>query len=306
MGKKTRSIGPESFFTYYEQLYGSRWKELYSALIHQNQYGCLNGNHGTRYYLDIASIIVAWSLDVLPGQQVLDLCAAPGGKALVLMRNIFPQWFSLEELTGLEQLIQDTTNLFEGNSTLYSKTSIEKLDLAKSMECGTLRINEKSPPRKERLKQNIHQHQNPNMNIVITGYDGSKYGLHMKNQFDRVLADVPCSSEQHLIHNPKYLKEWSPARTKHLSIQAGAIAISGFDCLKPKGRMVYSTCALSPKENEVVMKKLLSKRKNGHIVELSKIPEGFEQKDPGYLILPDRCKGLGPMYFCVIEKEGIY
>ncbi len=40
------------------------------------------------YVMDAASVLAARALDVRPGEDVLDLCAAPGGKALVLMEAL--------------------------------------------------------------------------------------------------------------------------------------------------------------------------------------------------------------------------
>merc|ERR1719247_2602515 len=43
------------------------------------------------YFMDGASIVAALALGVEPGESVLDLCSAPGGKALVLASVLFAQ-----------------------------------------------------------------------------------------------------------------------------------------------------------------------------------------------------------------------
>ena len=40
------------------------------------------------YLLDLGSVVAAWALGVQVGESVLDMCAAPGGKSLVLAEAI--------------------------------------------------------------------------------------------------------------------------------------------------------------------------------------------------------------------------
>lgn len=73
------------FFDYYENLFGERWPSLLEALKGD---GCAMelrfGEELEPYYLDEASVFAAKTLDVRPGMDVLDMCAAPGGKTLVI------------------------------------------------------------------------------------------------------------------------------------------------------------------------------------------------------------------------------
>ena len=53
------------------------------ALLQEVNYHCLDLG-AEPYYLDRASLVAAEALGVRPGDRVLDMCAAPGGKSLVL------------------------------------------------------------------------------------------------------------------------------------------------------------------------------------------------------------------------------
>jgi 16S rRNA C967 or C1407 C5-methylase (RsmB/RsmF family) len=73
------------FDQFYFEQFGSRWEPLKQSLLHPAEKtlrSCFGG-HAT-YRMDQASIIAAQALGVQPGDQVLDMCAAPGGKALIL------------------------------------------------------------------------------------------------------------------------------------------------------------------------------------------------------------------------------
>ncbi len=73
------------FFDYFEQVYGERWPILLESLKGEGHAVELRfGESLEPYYLDEASVFAARALDVEPGMDVLDMCAAPGGKTLVI------------------------------------------------------------------------------------------------------------------------------------------------------------------------------------------------------------------------------
>jgi 5-methylcytosine rRNA methyltransferase NSUN4 len=218
--------------------------------------------NGINYYykMDPASVFVANALNVIENESVLDMCAAPGGKSLILAEGL--------------------------NST------------------GELISNELSKDRRDRLIRVFQDYIPKNMrqNIVVKGLDGNKYGLVKPDYFDKVLCDVPCSGERHLLENKAEFDLWTEKRSQNLAVRQYSLLSSAWLTCKPGGRIVYSTCSISNYENDQIIKKII-KRRGVEIIRdqtLSKY-NFIEPTEYGYQILPDKF-GFGPMYFAVMLK----
>lgn len=287
----------QEFDRYYGALYGERWEALKSALqgdekqvrrwnslaTQQFGQGCSDlhwieqsewhthseaiprtDNDLLSYYvLDPASVLVAENLEVLPGEKVLDLCAAPGGKSLVLAQALFKESSAASELV----------------------------------------LNELSADRRERLKKVVQQYipRAQRDQVWVKGKDGTRYGLEVQNHFDAILLDAPCSGERHLLENEKELSQWKENRTKGLAQKQYNLLCSAWLALKPGGRIIYSTCSISPLENDGVIEKFLKKKKDAKLEELRLRGPDFENTKFGVIYLPDR-SGFGPMYSSKLVK----
>ena len=286
MARRESARGPAAFEQYYGTLYADRWGRLREALLTSEPGAAFADRLEKPYRLDPASVLAAAALDVCPGHRVLDLCAAPGGKSLVLA--------SMLGETGLEG--------------------------------GELVCNERSATRRARLHRVLDEHLPPSIRRLarVTGHDAARWALHEPAAYDRVLADVPCSSEQHVLRSAGALAEWSPSRTRRLAAGAYAIGCAAVDAVRPGGRVVYATCALSPLENDGVVTRLIGRGRGTlqaadtprfiacaverhrdllpHEYASGSIPG--EPTQYGVMILPDRDHGMGPMYVAVLERIG--
>lgn len=90
MGKKNQNAaakklqGRAGFEEYYGSLFNERWQTLKESLSGESVYACWNGGGTEPYYLDPASVFAALQLPLEGAGQILDMCAAPGGKTLVI------------------------------------------------------------------------------------------------------------------------------------------------------------------------------------------------------------------------------
>jgi 16S rRNA (cytosine967-C5)-methyltransferase len=77
--------------------------------------------------------------------------------------------------------------------------------------------------------------------------------LPLGADFDRVLADVPCSGTGTLARNPEIKWRLKPEDLRDLQSRQTAILRAAMGHVAPGGRLVYSTCSLEPEENEQVV-----------------------------------------------------
>jgi len=77
--------GAEGFEMYYKDIYGARWEKLRQSLLSEHTYMQPDDNRLQKpYHMDPGSVWAARQLPLLNAEQILDACAAPGGKSLVL------------------------------------------------------------------------------------------------------------------------------------------------------------------------------------------------------------------------------
>jgi 16S rRNA (cytosine967-C5)-methyltransferase len=195
---------------------------------------------------DEAAQLVSMLLAPQPGERVLDLCAAPGGKT-----------------THLAQLMED-------------QGEIVAIDVNQA-KLGLLQENCR------RLEITIVQ--------TLT-HDATAPLPFPPASFDRVLVDVPCTGFGTLRRNPDgkwRLKEEDIPRLQQLQ---GKILTQAATMVKKQGVLVYSTCTMTPEENERVIEAFLSERKDFRLEDASpSLPPGCEGlvDSTGYLrTLPHR------------------
>jgi 16S rRNA (cytosine967-C5)-methyltransferase len=81
-----------------------------------------------------------------------------------------------------------------------------------------------------------------------------------RDGYDRVLVDPPCSDLGTLASRPDARWRKHPEDVERLAGQQREILEAGLEALRPGGTLVYSTCTISPAENEGVVEAVLAAR----------------------------------------------
>ena len=121
--------------------------------------------------------------------------------------------------------------------------------------------------------------------------DAAVYDDSLKESFDYVLADVPCSGLGVIASKPEIKLSTDPSQYDGLINIQKSILTNALRYLKPGGRLEYSTCTLNKNENEAVVKHVLSKEStSARIIEMT-------------TLMP--YNGKVGFYYCIIEKNAI-
>ena len=213
-----------------------------------------------------------------------------------------PRWLHLKE-SLLADEIKVWKSCFEGYARYYLDSA--SILAAEALQgSGSLVANEFSRDRRFRLMKVIEDHVPENIRplILVTGFDGNQFGLKKPSSFDRVLLDAPCSSERHLLKEDPHMKEWKESRTKQLAMRQYSLICSALLTLKPGGTLVYSTCSISPLENDGVVGRLLKKKGDEVVLDSPDEIEVGEKTEFGRQIFPDQSEGAGPIYIARLKK----
>lgn len=120
----------------------------------------------------------------------------------------------------------------------------------------SLIANDNSIARINKLKKTI---QNWRINIPIFTTKSQILYKNFPESFDYILADVPCSSEAHVLKSTKHMSIWNFNRIKTLTSIQFSILSGLLRALKVGGTMVYSTCAVNYYENELLINQFIKR-----------------------------------------------
>ena len=131
---------------------------------------------------------------------------------------------------------------------------------------------------------------------------------HETGTYDRILVDAPCSSERHVMHSGEEMMTWAPSRSRKMAERQVRLLLAAVRALRPGGRVVYSTCSLSPAENDDVVDAVLGKSRypvSPHAMADGELPFG-ERTKRGWHVLPDNNPHqYGPIYIAVLVRGGV-
>lgn len=194
---------------------------------------------GQIYLQDPSTCIPVALLSPRAGESVLDLCAAPGGKSLLIADTM-----AADAASGAP------TTPAGGPSSLGRLVAV---DLP-----GT---------RIDRLKENLARV--PGLDVALVQADVlTNVGMVLREhrlpeEYPAVLLDVPCSNTGVMRHRVDVKWRLQPGDFKKHPQQQLSLLHSAARLVAPGGRLVYSTCSLDGEENEHVVRSFLASKAGG-------------------------------------------
>lgn len=191
---------------------------------------------GKFYIQDLSAMYPIFLANLKKGYKVLDTCASPGGKTLLMA-----------EIVG---------------------------DTGKILSCD---ISEKKT---DKINENIKKSGFLNINVMIQ--DATKPNPDLREKFDAILADVPCSGLGVIGRKADIRYRLKKEDIKSLSFLQKEIIDNTISYLKKDGIFIYSTCTISKEENEENRDYILNKYKDLYLFKEKKILPFMYESDGFY------------------------
>ena len=234
--------------------------------------------------------------DAKSTELVVDLCAAPGGKAAAMAEQMLKPSTSTEPLAEIEPCKKPSTStepLAEIEPCKKPSTSTEPLtetEPCKKPSTSTEPLTKTEPgiAGGKVVALELYEHRAALIeatarrlgleNIEVRCQDAVEQIDELVGKADLVLADVPCSGLGVIRRKPemKYRDEFD--FDELVEIQKGILE-TGSSYLKPGGRLIYSTCTINPRENELMVKDFLKRHEefiSEKEVKLSPFDNGYD------------------------------
>lgn len=168
---------------------------------------------------DISSMLVAEIASPEAGAQVIDVCAAPGGKALHTAEKLY---------MAEAQLLKDE-------------------NAQKNRTAGHVEARDLTEGKVELIRENIERTGLTNISAVCR--DASVPDRDAEGRADLVIADLPCSGLGVIGKKPDLKYKASPEGIDSLVRLQQKILSCAQSYVKPGGTLIYSTCTVNPGEN---------------------------------------------------------
>ncbi|XP_071382990.1 5-methylcytosine rRNA methyltransferase NSUN4 [Centroberyx affinis] len=265
-------------------------------------------------------------------QELSPLRLSPNIKCLVFPRGDITRFKAARpDMSGLlAYYLMDAASVLpclaldvqEGHSVLdlCAAPGGKTLALLQTHSIRFLCVNDASVSRTLRLKKVLHSYVPKELltseRLRITSLDGTKWGEIERNTFDRVLVDVPCTTDRHALmeeDNNIFNKSRTGERRKLPQLQM-ELLLAGIEAACPGGEIVYSTCSLSQLQNQYVVEQAvhLAREKHGihlQVVNLRPLTHMFRKTfhfapdlHLGEMVLPHLAANFGPIYMCKLRR----
>lgn len=202
----------------------------------------------------------------------------------------------------IRQLVKEPVTMLDLCAAPGGKTTCA---MAALPEGSILYSNEPIRTRANILAENVMKFGHPD--IIVTNNYAKDYAK-AKKTFDVILTDVPCSGEGMFRKDPNAINEWSTSNVDSCWKIQRSIVEDIWQCLKPGGILIYSTCTFNAHEDEENVQWIIDNLGADPIAlegvkEEWNITGALKGNLPVYRFIPGKTKGEG-LFMAVMRKKG--
>lgn len=202
----------------------------------------------------------------------------------------------------IRQLVKEPVTMLDLCAAPGGKTTCA---MAALPEGSILYSNEPIRTRANILAENVMKFGHPD--IIVTNNYAKDYAK-AKKTFDVILTDVPCSGEGMFRKDPNAINEWSTSNVDSCWKLQRSIVEDIWQCLKPGGILIYSTCTFNAHEDEENVQWIIDNLGADPIAlegvkEEWNITGALKGNLPVYRFIPGKTKGEG-LFMAVMRKKG--
>jgi len=171
-------------------------------------------------------------------------------------------------------------------------------------DLGELVAVDDDPLRLQRVRENLER--GGRSALLITADLRNRPPSLEPGSFDRVLVDAPCSATGVIRRHPDIKLLRREQDIAALAAGQRQILATGFELLRPGGRLIYCTCSVLPQENEQVVAAFLQAQAGAAAIgtwteEVPRPPELIE-RPVGWQLLPGGGAGTDGFYYACLRK----
>ena len=214
---------------------------------------------GDFYVQDPSTLLAVEALNPQPGESVLDLCAAPGGKTTLIAQRMQNQGLVQAQDTdkGRQKLIQENCDRLGVTCVTIEKNASSSLPSPPPRSARAPRGGESDGGEGARR---AGEEERSSSSGDFRG-ESAFLGREVAARFDRILVDAPCSNTGVMRRRVELRWRIQFAEIDRLKGVQLELLRQAAILLKPRGTLVYSTCSLEPEENDGVVQEFLAGRK---------------------------------------------
>ena len=261
---------------------------------------------GSLIVQDLSSQIAVRAAGIKPGDLVVDVCCAPGGKAILAADLCRQKEYPETPAQGKEAADRQKDRADTGSG---HPDQLAEQKAAFRIERGMVYARDISEARLMKVEENLDRLRIDNCLLEVR--DATLEDPDFCEKADLVIADVPCSGYGDIGRKPEIKYRANPDQEESLVKLQRDILASAVKMVKPGGTLLFSTCTVNRAENEENVTWLLSNFPLEAQDLTDRLPQGLKlpaenTKREGYLQILPQYAGKVPcdgFFFAVLKKK---